>query len=300
MNELRWILLVAGVILIAAVYLWGMRARVRPPAQQGGAMPEPVAPTTATNRYDADDIGEDDAEGSQDEEDTRYARPALSRRIEPSVSLDEAEADFPSHQAERRAPGFSAPPASASAGPAAARREPTLGPAREEPAAPRHVEPEDSPPAPAAAAAKPQRPAHKIIAIRVSATPPARFEGRQLREALQAEGLAFGKYEIFHHLHNDGRPVFSAASLREPGTFDLEEMATAHYPGIALFAVLPGPVAATEAFDQMLYTARALATLLQGALADERGVPLTTLRVGKLREDVLAFERSLSGDGPAG
>ena len=27
MNELRWILLVAGVMLIAGLYLWGMRSR---------------------------------------------------------------------------------------------------------------------------------------------------------------------------------------------------------------------------------------------------------------------------------
>jgi cell division protein ZipA len=192
------------------------------------------------------------------------------------------------------------PPVLPAAPVTASRREPTLGQVREPPAAPSRVEVDEVAAAPAAPAPKPQRPAHKIIAIRVSATPPARFEGRHLLDALQSEGLAFGKYEIFHYLHTDGRPVFSAASLREPGTFEMDEMPATTYPGIALFSVLPGPVAAGEAFDQMLYTARALATLLQGALADERGVPLTTLRVGKLREDVLEFERGLPGDGPAG
>jgi hypothetical protein len=112
------------------------------------------------------------------------------------------------------------------------------------------------------------------------------------RARLRAEGLGFGRYEIFHHLHDDGRPIFSVASLKEPGTFDIESMETTQYPGVAMFAVLPGPVPAADAFDDMIFTARALATHLNGALADERGAPLTALRVGKLREEALEFERS--------
>jgi cell division protein ZipA len=80
-------------------------------------------------------------------------------------------------------------------------------------------------------------------------------------------------------------------SLREPGTFDLQEMPVTQYTGIAMFTVLPGPVSAVDAFDEMVFTARALATHLSGALADERGAPLTALRVNKLREEVLEYER---------
>ena len=82
--------------------------------------------------------------------------------------------------------------------------------------------------------------------------------------------------------------------LRDPGTFDVKTMAATQYPGILVFTVLPGPVGASEAFDEMLFTARALATHLDGALADEKGVPLTAHRAGRLREEALEFERSLS------
>jgi cell division protein ZipA len=140
---------------------------------------------------------------------------------------------------------------------------------------------------PAAPVARPQ----KIMAIRVSAQAPARFDGPDLLGALRAEGLAFGRYDIFHRLHDDGRPIFSVTSLREPGTFDLQEMPSTQYTGIAMFTVLPGPVSAVDAFDEMVFTARALATHLSGALADERGAPLTALRVNKLREEVLEYER---------
>ena len=61
----------------------------------------------------------------------------------------------------------------------------------------------------------------------------------------------------------------------------------------ALFvhSLVAGPVPAAEAFDEMIFSARALATHLSGSLTDERGAPLTTLRVGKLREEALEFER---------
>jgi cell division protein ZipA len=126
----------------------------------------------------------------------------------------------------------------------------------------------------------------------VTASAPARFDGAELLKALRSEGLGFGRYEIFHRLHDDGRPIYSVASLREPGTFDIESMPTTYFPGVAMFAVLPGPVSAAEAFDEMIFAARALATHLNGALADERGAPLTALRVGKLREEALEFERA--------
>jgi cell division protein ZipA len=146
---------------------------------------------------------------------------------------------------------------------------------------------------PPAADTKPQKSAQKIFALRVTAPAPERFEGQALLEALRAESLNFGRYDIFHRLHADGRPVFSVASLKEPGRFDLQAMPATQYPGVALFAVLPGPVGAGEAFEEMLFTARALATRLTGTIGDERGVPLTASRVAALREEVLEFERSL-------
>jgi cell division protein ZipA len=305
MNELRWILLAAGVILIAALYLWGMRSRWqgrgdtdgsrRPAVFTGGAQ---GFETQLEEAIDADAVDE----------------PAVlradARRIEPSFgSTDSFDAEI---DLDDDAPD--APPPQRRAAilddeielerPALARREPTLSSVRTEPsvslsrAEPTlHVEPvaparRVEPAAAPETASKTGRAPQKIIAIRVTALAPARFDGAELLKSLREEGLGFGRYEIFHHLHDDGRPIFSVASLREPGTFDIESMAMTQYPGVAMFAVLPGPVPAADAFDDMIFTARALATYLNGALADERGAPLTALRVGKLREEALEFERS--------
>ncbi|MBK7903129.1 MAG: cell division protein ZipA C-terminal FtsZ-binding domain-containing protein [Proteobacteria bacterium] len=233
--------------------------------------------------------------------------PRAERRIEPGFDQDEVDAlDAP----EPRRVDFD--DESDFESPAIGRREPTLTSTRTDsvptlrPEPPTRVEPTLSAHPPRRPSRRspcpsrrrrpaPKRP-QKILAIRVTASAPARFDGAQLLAALRAEGLGFGRYEIFHCLHEDGRPVYSVASLREPGTFDIDAMPTTYYPGIAMFAVLPGPVPAAEAFDEMIFSARALATHLSGSLTDERGAPLTTLRVGKLREEALEFER---GAGPA-
>jgi cell division protein ZipA len=370
MNELRWILLILGIVLIVGLYAWGMRSRSR-----SGVAADARKPAVFTGTADSFE---------QEQAPFDDTPPVESRRVEPSMSIGSAEPTRAARGGDR------APAASTrtEANDGSARREPTwstrgdmtaghqpgarAGDRRIEPsfgAAP-HIArrsepdhaltdewtheqldevdadgwqtgqneqdeqdeqdeqgdasseragefsrardpepPEEARPAPGSGqvrdaereaaqpeAVKPARPQQKIIAMRVNAVPPARLDGARLKESLLAEGLEFGRYDIFHRLHSDGRPVFSVASLREPGTFDLQAMATSAYPGVALFAVLPGPVAAAETLDEMIFTARALAQQLGGALADERGAPLTPLRIGRLREDALDFER---GSGPA-
>jgi len=150
-------------------------------------------------------------------------------------------------------------------------------------------------PRPATAPRSPQ----KIVAIRVTAAHPTRFDGALLREVVTAARFTHGRYDIFHRLDPDGRPIMSLASLLEPGTFDPAKMDTAAYPGIAVFTVMPGPLPAARAFDELLDTARAMATRLGGQLQDDRGAPLSVQRVFKLREEVVAFERTLGSAGGA-
>jgi hypothetical protein len=128
----------------------------------------------------------------------------------------------------------------------------------------------------------------RVVALRLVAPPPERLAGRALRLALAAEGFVIGKFSIFHKPDDSGRAVLSAASLSKPGTFDLGTMDTQRFGGLSLFAVLPGPKAPTQTFDELLATARNLNERLQGALQDERGGPLTPTRIASLRETVSA------------
>lgn len=338
MSELRWILLIAGALLIAGIYFWGLRSRNRNKAlDQEARRPAVFTGTASAFETPRETAGETTAVDL----DRPDAGAAVTRRIEPSVSLDDDIDTTPA--IERRAEFRDDPDArgSSQAAPLSrGRREPTLAgraePAvtgRSEPSAPIRPEPAlaaqrpepiaaTARPAPAGARAdspssveappatspatpptppassetvKPKRPPQKIFAVRVTASGSSRFSGERVVESLHAEGLQFGKYQIFHRLHDNGRPVFSVASLRDPGTFDLQEMPQTQYPGVLVFVVLPGPVQAGEAFDEMLFTARALASHLGGMLADEQGTPLTAQRAGRMREEALEFERTVAG-----
>jgi cell division protein ZipA len=136
----------------------------------------------------------------------------------------------------------------------------------------------------------------KILSLRLSAAP-NRFDGAKLQESLQAEALEHGKYSVFHRMHPDGVSVFSIASMVEPGTFDPEKMAETQYPGITLFAQLPGPVPGMHALNELVACARRLQQSLGGTLQDDRGVPLTVHRIERLRQEVREFERPAAGAG---
>ena len=280
MSELRWILLVAGLLLIAGIYLWGVRARRRSaaPEHERMARVEP-ARTVAV-----------------------VAEPV---RVEPEVRVDEAPPDQPAPLVEE---DYEEPAVLRTQG--TGRREPRLEPHFEDgvgapTGSPRHeprLVPEAAPPPGPAPELEPTQrverpeprkaPAQRIVAVRVVAAPGTQFGGVQLAEALAADGFTFGRYQIFHRLDASGRPLVSLASLKEPGTFEPERMAGAEFRGVALFTVIPGPQPGLQAFDELIITARALAAHLNGHLQDERGAPLTVGRIGQLRDEIAAHERA--------
>ncbi len=143
----------------------------------------------------------------------------------------------------------------------------------------------------------------RIVAIRLITPADRPLDGGQLKAALAAERLVFGRYSIFHRLLEGDRPMYSVASLVEPGSFDPEQMASATFPGVSLFAVFPGPLPAPQAFDELLACARRLGDKLGCVLQDDTGSSLTGQRVLSLREDLVHFEHLVSlgrGGRPAG
>ncbi len=87
----------------------------------------------------------------------------------------------------------------------------------------------------------------------------------------------------------DGRTLFCAASLAEPGTFDAVRMLEEEFGGVALFAVLPGPADPRQTIELLIATASGLADTLHGAVQDAAGSPLSAERADALREDGARF-----------
>ncbi|HWX34983.1 MAG TPA: cell division protein ZipA C-terminal FtsZ-binding domain-containing protein [Steroidobacteraceae bacterium] len=159
--------------------------------------------------------------------------------------------------------------------------------------------PRAAPVTPAASSAPPALSAaelQRIVTIRVCAVGETRWSGNELLTALEMHGLAFGRYQVFHRKHVDGRSLFCVASLIEPGTFDVAMMPDQEFRGVTLFAVLPGPIVPLETVDELFRTARGLAEELSGMVQDAKGMPLSPQRAAAVREDVARFQASLSGN----
>jgi cell division protein ZipA len=309
MNELRWILIGFGIVLLAGIYLWGRR---------GGAAvaedvvlrnrPEPALQPHgfADTHREPEDVPPPVYQRARLEEPPSDEEPAVNYEVT-AVRPAPTSAPPPPSFAREAPRSFSKEPPPPAAEPARAnplpdfrrgRLEPTLD--NEDQTQEMHTQPmsvggssaptlssSESPGAPRRSERR------KILSLRLSLAP-NRVEGAKLQEVLNSELLNHGRYDIFHREH-DGQTVFSIASMVEPGTFDLEKMGETLYTGVTLFAQLPGPVPGMHALNEMVACARRLHTSLGGVLQDDRGVPLTVHRIERMRQEVREFERPAAG-----
>lgn len=132
----------------------------------------------------------------------------------------------------------------------------------------------------------------KIVTIRMLSRGATPFPAEELVLALREAGLRHGRFGIFHFhsTDSDDPPIFSVASLTEPGSFDLTRLRTDVYQGVSLFLGLPAPIEGVAAFDAMVKAARAVAKRLDGNLVDEHGSTLSVQRERYLREEVIQFQ----------
>jgi cell division protein ZipA len=274
MSELRWILIGFGIVLLAAIYLWGRRGN-RAVAAGDEAMlrarPEPSMQSSEPTLVRT--VDDEPVAPSPFHEVVPPHEPPLVEHVPASETwrgrLEPTFADAPTEELPVHAPSAPATPATAAVAPTLSSSEAPQS---------RRVE------------------RRKILSLRL-AIAPQRIEGAKLQESLLAESLQHGKYGIFHRLHTDGNIVFSVASMVEPGTFELEKMSETMYPGITMFTQLPGPVPGMHALNELVACARRLQANLGGTLQDERGVPLTVHRIERMRQEVREFERPPAGGG---
>ena len=118
--------------------------------------------------------------------------------------------------------------------------------------------------------------------------------------ALRAAGLKHGRYGIFHMHENSitKEPMFSVASLTEPGSFDLSKLSDTRIPGMSFFMVLPGTGDPVVRFDAMVAAARDLARELDGELRDEKGSSWSIQRERYVREEIIAYCHMLDRSPP--
>lgn len=110
----------------------------------------------------------------------------------------------------------------------------------------------------------------RIITLHVTAMPASAFNGDDILDAVNNVGMEYGEMNIFHHFGmgemQSDRPLFSLADMYEPGSFDLEHIDNHRTRGLTLFFCLPVRVDAEVVFELMLNTAQRLADILQGEI----------------------------------
>jgi cell division protein ZipA len=285
--ELRSILLALSLVLLAGIWWWGRRRSLQAP---GNPALREITPTAAalrsetpaadalTNAADAEAEAEADAIPASQGRD--WGVPPFEPLSIRTQDYDRVPVlDEPMMVDVDLAPARSSAPEPSTITPVTG-RVPTLLP-----------EPSDR-----SSAAPAQTPnateQQKIVTVRVCAAGEA-WSGAALLAALELHGLAYGRYQVFHRRHVDGRSLFCVASLVEPGTFDVTRMSSDEFRGVTLFAVLPGPVEPLLTVDELLGAARGLAQELAGMIQDSKGMPLSPHRVAALRDDVARFQASL-------
>jgi cell division protein ZipA len=135
----------------------------------------------------------------------------------------------------------------------------------------------------------------RIVALRVIPKSEPRFAGRSLRQAFSGCGFWHGPMDIFHMPDEQGRVLLSAAALAQPGTFDPSIMDSQRFSGLNLFAVLPGPAPEREVFEELVHAARQLAERLDGLITDQHGEELTADRIARLRQSLEGGAARASG-----
>lgn len=289
-EQMRLVVLALGGVVFALVWLWGIRARIRDGLaerrrRRAAALAEPTAEGLAADA-DAQPLGDLAGVAARDP----FAHQRLVDveirpiRREPEPSPPSGADALPLRPASDSVP----PPAevaAARAEPAPAPQQAPIPPLRLRPAANAGAAAEESRPRPA-------EPMHVILTV--MADPGARFTGMEILMAAHELGLKFSTQGVFDGYPSGevkGKPVFSIANVVEPGAFPPDRIQALQTPGLLLFMRLPGALAPLAALEMMLSHARRLAARLGGTLCDERRNRLGPEAIGRLRAQVVEYQR---------
>lgn len=126
-----------------------------------------------------------------------------------------------------------------------------------------------------------------VLVMHLMANKGEMLNGGDLLEASVEVGLRYGAMKIFHrHLKDDGSGsvLFSMANLLNPGTFDLNTMATITTPGVTLFMALDDIDDPSGAFEIMIDAVNEMTEKLPLNVMDESRSSMTAQTIDHYRQ----------------
>jgi hypothetical protein len=120
---------------------------------------------------------------------------------------------------------------------------------------------------------KPRKANRLLLRIYLGHLDGSALDGALLVSSLNKAGLIYGDMEIFHFCDNEHETsaIFSAASMLEPGTFDLGKLELLRTPGIVLFMSEKSDFNTIKNFELMLEKATTIALILKVELFSAPG-----------------------------
>lgn len=123
---------------------------------------------------------------------------------------------------------------------------------------------------------KPQSSNIDIIVLYILAKSPDKpLTGDGINSAAQANGLEFGRMDIFHRLDENGLTLFSMANMIEPGNFDPDSIHELKTSGLTMFMQLSNLSSPSDSFDEMLRCAYHISEMLGASLCNQKRQPIT-------------------------
>ncbi|MEE3880209.1 cell division protein ZipA [Vibrio sp. YYF0003] len=309
MQELRFVLIVVGVLAIAALLFHGLWSSKKEGKAKFGNKP---LGKLEVDQGDADSVEQERSFASAPEDDFEIIR---KDRKEPDFGMDNAfdskfEADpllggvpedKPFKQEPEEIPSFVAQKSHdddvvvqepVMQEPAQPVVEETVPSAFEEPKAEMHVaeqpaavsEPQEEP--------KPE-PEMQVIVLNVHCAGEEPFVGTELFDSMKQNGLIYGEMDIFHRhvdLSGNGKVLFSVANMMQPGTLEHGDPAEFTTKGISFFMTLPCFGEAEQNFNLMLRTAQQIADDMGGNVLDDQRNLMTPDRLAAYRRQIVEFK----------
>ena len=131
----------------------------------------------------------------------------------------------------------------------------------------------------------------KIIAFNIIPRAKEYFAGEAIMKSLLEVDMHLGEMDIFHHFGVGDmkmeKPLFSLANILEPGNFSMDDMTDFRTPGLVMFMCLPAPIDAEVVFELMLNTAQRLADSLGADVCDAKRELLNEAGIDTIRKDLL-------------
>ena len=128
-----------------------------------------------------------------------------------------------------------------------------------------------------------------VITVRLTPIDSMPFDGNQVLEILNGNGLSLDESGIFNYLDNNKTKLFSAANLVEPGVFDSQDIGNEKIPGLSFFMLMPLSSNEINAFDEMMMILKKIKTSLKAELLDDAGSTLSIQRERYIREEVIEY-----------